>query len=370
MSDDKPTMYDYIKETPRQIRWQVAHRRELTAPLVSEIQTGEWRSRVLVASGSSANACSCSLPLMRRELGMDVQLVNSGSFEMADVLPPNDALCMVISQSGCSTNSIAALDRLRAAGRPAIGLTANMDSDLKDHTDLLVDYGCGEELVGYVTKGVTCLAAFLMLLAAEVAHDEELVEQIEQAVGGNASMLTEAEDFYRRNRRALTSLEVVYAVGYGAGLGTCTEAALKLGETIKVPAFAYEAEEYLHGPNLQITPRYSFFFVDDGGRGSARLRRIAEVTGYVSDACYFVGAPASSDVTWSHIAPAHIVEKPACAPDDPLVSPLWQLSLFQYIAWKATEELGCWDGHPFNDDLDEEWEKATKTDSIRDIMPY
>jgi len=91
---------------------------------------------------------------MRSCLKIDVEVVSPSSFIFSDFVPPEDTLCFVVSQSGCSTNSIAALDRLRELGRPAVGLTGNVSSDFKDHSDLLVDYGVGAEVVGYVTKGV------------------------------------------------------------------------------------------------------------------------------------------------------------------------------------------------------------------------
>ena len=45
-----------------------------------------------------------------------------------------------------------------------------------------------------------------------------------------------------------------YVCGVGANLGTASEGALKFGETVSIPTAAYEVEEYIHGPNIQIDP--------------------------------------------------------------------------------------------------------------------
>ena len=65
-----------------------------------------------------------------------------------------------------------------------------------------------------------------------------------------------------------------YVCGVGANLGTASEGALKFGETVSIPTAVYEVEEYIHGPNIQMTPRYSVFLID-GGEGTERIHRIA-----------------------------------------------------------------------------------------------
>ena len=54
----------------------------------------------------------------------------------------------------------------------------------------------------------------------------------------------------------------VYSCGAGANYGTALESALKMGETIHIPSCCYEIEEYIHGPNLQLTPQYNVIFFD------------------------------------------------------------------------------------------------------------
>ena len=53
----------------------------------------------------------------------------------------------------------------------------------------------------------------------------------------------------------------VYSCGAGANYGTALESALKMGETIHIPSCCYEIEEYIHGPNLQLTPQYNVIFL-------------------------------------------------------------------------------------------------------------
>lgn len=48
-------------------------------------------------------------------------------------------------------------------------------------------------------------------------------------------------------------------VGNGPNYGVAEEAALKLSETIKIPAMHHEGEEFVHGPEMQIVPGYLVF---------------------------------------------------------------------------------------------------------------
>ena len=54
--------------------------------------------------------------------------------------------------------------------------------------------------------------------------------------------------------------------------------ALKIGETVHIPANAYEVEEYIHGPNLQLTPAYTVIILDNNDHTSQRVHQIYQAT--------------------------------------------------------------------------------------------
>lgn len=89
---------------------------------------------------------------------------------------------MVVTQSGLSTNAIEALKIIKKKQCRAICLTGNKNSDVKDVADVVIEYGVGEELVGYVTKGVSSLALFLDLFAIAYSGKTEYLEELKKAV--------------------------------------------------------------------------------------------------------------------------------------------------------------------------------------------
>lgn len=366
---DGITMLTYVRETPAQLAENVSDRKALTQSLVDEYLKGSYQSLWIIACGSSSNGSNCARPFMRKCLCHDVEVVTPASFLFSDFVPSDDTLCVVVSQSGCSTNSIQALDRLRELGRPAIGITGNLDGDFKSHADLLVDWNPGTEVVGYVTKGVTTLAAFLMLFSLEAGLSKgtvskaayaELIKQFEVTPLAHEEVQRRTDAFFDANHKALTSIVANYACGFDQAYGIATEAALKFGETMKVPSFAFEAEEFNHGPNLQLTPNYTVFFIDDLSRGHDRLVQLWNATSLITDHAFLL----SDDSSASGVTVFRIPED---RPSEPLLEPLYLLPFFQIIAFRATDELGRWKEHP----LFSLYKAAapSKTDGITRVMP-
>lgn len=76
-------------------------------------------------------------------------------------------------------------------------------------------------------------------------------------------MCKTAEAYVQDHMLELSEHIPAMVVGNGPNYGVAEEAALKLSETIKIPAMHHEGEEFVHGPEMQITPGYLVFIVDD-----------------------------------------------------------------------------------------------------------
>ena len=107
---------------------------------------------------------------------MQVVVVTPESYISREHIFPANAFTVVISQSGFSTNSIAALDFIRKRGERAVSITGNPRAPIAVHSDLVVDYGVGVESVDFVTMGVLALVEFLMLFALYAARAVESVD--------------------------------------------------------------------------------------------------------------------------------------------------------------------------------------------------
>lgn len=191
-----------------------------------------------------------------------------------------------VSQSGYSTNTIAALDYMRAHDMAAVALTANVEAPIKEHAGIVLDYGVGVESVDFVTLGVEVLVEYLVLFGiyggqARGTIDAKGVAQrlddLREAIQANAVMCKTAEAYVQDHMLELSEHMPAMVVGNGPNYGVAEEAALKLSETIKIPAMHHEGEEFVHGPEMQIVPGYLVFIVDDpqGSEPSCEYRRCA-----------------------------------------------------------------------------------------------
>ena len=343
----RKTMQDYVEQTPSVLTENLSRSQSLVAPLIPILKQKNWRILRLVASGSSSNASWCARPALRHLLGMEVLVTPPHTFAHYENEPAADELIMVISQSGCSTNSLEAVQVLRDKGHFTIGLTANPESDMKMCCDLVVDYGCGIEEVGYVTKGVSTLALFLQLFALEGGlalgritpeQAQQYREALSSAISINSSCIDKTHPFIEQHYMEFSSLGTTYVCGAGPCFGVAREGALKLGETIQNPAFAYETEEYIHGPELQLTPNHTVFLLDDGGSASQRIRDLWRATCLVTHRSYLItcceNPPEDSRVL-------HLPN-----PGNADTVPLCFLPFFQLLSYRMTEDKHLWHKHP------------------------
>ena len=240
------------------------------------------RSILLVVSGSSHNACYCARSFVEKVSGLEVRIITPYTFTYYENDIKENDLVLVVTQSGLSTNAIEALKIIKKKECKAICLTGNKNSDVKDVADVVIEYGVGEELVGYVTKGVSSLALFLDLFAIAYSGKTEYLDELKKAADLNEEMIDRATNFIQRHYKNFTSMSWVYSCG------TALESALKMGETIHIPSCCYEIEEYIHGPNLQLTPQYNVIFFDGNDGASRRVEQVYKATRKVSNRAYLI----------------------------------------------------------------------------------
>lgn len=339
---EKLTMRDYVLATPDTLRRQLAGSFE--EPLVSAFAAAPVRILRLIASGSSYNAALCLRPYLRKCLCCEVLVTEPFTFCAYESALSDDEFAVVISQSGYSSNALRALDVIRSGGHTAIGITSDPGSDFREHAQLLIDYGCGPESVGYVTMGVTALGLFLALFALGAAQrigrmpPEEVLAQrrgLAALIDAYERSIPDALTLLQKRYRQLSGMQTVCVAGAGAAYGVAREAALKIMETLQVPACTYELEEFLHGPELHLTPNHTLFFIASDPQSRQRGYQICQAAAQVTDQVFFFTDDA---------APGGDLRVPALL--DPLLAPLCFLPFFQLTAYQLTEDLHRWHKHP------------------------
>ena len=110
---NKLTMLDYVKETPGVLRTNIEQYTTLVDPLMKEVQQKEIKRILLIASGSSHNACYCARSFVEKVSGLEVRIITPYTFTYYENDIKENDLVLVVTQSGLSTNAIEALKSLR-----------------------------------------------------------------------------------------------------------------------------------------------------------------------------------------------------------------------------------------------------------------
>ncbi|MDD3173892.1 MAG: SIS domain-containing protein [Herbinix sp.] len=369
MSEKQLLIDQYVLETPDQCIKNIRNSYTLTLPLVQEYLKQPYPSVAVVASGSSYNACQCALPFMKKYLKCPVEILTPFTFEHYDSDYVKDSFLFVVSQSGTSTNAISALKKVKNMNIKAIGISGNLDNDFQDYADLVIDYGVDGEIEPYVTKGVTTLALFLMLFSLEIALTKGILNQDCYNIGKmELNKVFEVYNiiqsktiiFIDRHIKELSSLTTTYMCSGGGAMGAACEGALKFSELLKIPCIPLEAEEYIHGYNLQLSPLHTVFFLDTCIESSERITSIYQATKKVTDRAYMI------TVNPKLIDDPNVIYL-SDVPDQ-IVSSLYCLPFFQLIAFHITTYNNSLLQHPllkdFNQIVSSKSEKYAK-DYIR-----
>lgn len=213
------------------------------------------RSVWLVGSGTSKNALFAAAPSFERLLKVPVRVEGPMAFLKA-AADGDGSLAVVLSQTGTSTTSIAAVERAQAAGFLTLALTAEGDSRFAAAARNVLVMPIGPEPVGPKTKGYAASIACLLLLAHRLSGSP-LPPRPDQA---------RAEAWVAAAERAVAPLisagpDQVMVLAQGAHQATALEGSLKVAEMSGIAASAFDTEEALHGRFHGLGPRSLALFV-------------------------------------------------------------------------------------------------------------
>lgn len=224
-------------------RWQQA------AALVRRAAAGR-RTDVLVGRGSSGHACTFASYLFALRTGRVP--VEFRPWLTTQPLPPadwRDAVVYAFSNSGMSTDVAAAAEWLRGQGAMIVAVTGadSPQAHLVKAAEHVIPLGCGLEQAVPATKSV---GAQLFVAAALAGYD------IETAAAQTAACMVriDGEGLPMQLAGFLEGARSVVWLARGPSYAGALDAALKMQESVGVPAFGYSTAEYLHGPIAAASP--------------------------------------------------------------------------------------------------------------------
>ncbi len=258
------TMYDYILEQPEALKRVWDFRKEDTVVFTQMLEKNKPDRIFLIGSGTSLNAAKAAAPVMEALLGIEVTPAASSAIP---VMYDKKPFLIFISQGGNSTNTVKAIQAL--SQYPHIALTG-AEHCAVNHIAKHITIRCGEEKAGPKTKGYVSTYFLLYCMALEAAKALGIVseQEYEKRAVENAHVPEQMEkniqtalSWFEKNVQELKEIEKCVVVGKHIGQAAALEAALKLQETMLIPASGYEYEEFLHGPDMAIDERMAGLYL-------------------------------------------------------------------------------------------------------------
>lgn len=161
-----------------------------------------------------------------------------------------DALFVVVSQSGRSPDLVEATRAAAAAGAVTVAIVNDPQSPVARAAACVLPMQAGPEKSVAATKTVAASMIAGAQLVAMQAGDAEL----DAALARLPERLAAARALdWTAWSRTLAAARAAYVAGRGYALGPVREIALKLGETLRLPALGYSAAELRHGPRAAVT---------------------------------------------------------------------------------------------------------------------
>lgn len=297
------TMLDYIGEQPELFLKALEERKALTEEFCRIFAEKNPDSIYLIASGTSGNAARAAAPFLEWVWERPVNALAPSCLSRVWGKRP---LLLFISQGGKSANMLDAAERME--GYLRIAVTGNADSKLNVLCEHQMRIPCGEEAIGPKTKGYTMTILLLYLLALESGLFEGSLHQkrydnhisaLERAAGQFAENIHRTRAWVGENEDELSRLSKLYLAGEGQSALIAAEGALKVMETLMIPASAFEFEEYLHGPSCSLGEDVGGFYflpLAESEEGS-RIKKMAAYHREISPMVFVCGKESGADAS-------------------------------------------------------------------------
>ena len=216
------------------------------------------RQVVIVACGTSYHAGLVGKYALERWARLPVEVEVASEFRYRDPVIGPDCLCIAISQSGETADTLAAMRLARRAGARVLAVTNVLGSQATREADGVLFTRAGLEIGVAATKTFLAQVLAMLLLALHLGEgrghlSRETVrgftEELRHIPGllhdyledGAAARVDEVAAKYASSRFFL-------CLGRNLGLPVALEGALKLKEISYIPTDAYAAGEMKHGP--------------------------------------------------------------------------------------------------------------------------
>jgi len=223
---------------------------------------------IITACGTSWHAGLIGEFLIEKLAGIPVEVEYASEFRYRNPIISKNTLLIVVSQSGETADTLAALREAKRKGAKTLGIINVVGSTIAREVDGGIYIHAGAEIGVASTKAFVCQVSVLTMLAVYLGRMrnlsisesicilKELVlvpEKIEKILATKDQIKLIAQKYYNYKDFLYLGRNINYPVAL--------EGSLKLKEISYIHAEGYPSAEMKHGPIALINPDFPSFFV-------------------------------------------------------------------------------------------------------------
>ena len=209
----------------------------------------------IVACGTAMHAGLAGKTLFETLCEIPVEVEAASEFRYRNPLINEKTLCIFISQSGETADTIAALKLAKSKGSKTLAISNVIGSSISREADFTIYTHAGPEIAVASTKAYTSQIVLLAIIAINFAeklnlNKEKLEElkkdilllpsQLEEILGNIQNIKNFAQKIYKEKD--------IFFIGRGIDYTVALEGSLKLKEISYIHSEAYPSGELKHGP--------------------------------------------------------------------------------------------------------------------------
>ncbi len=210
---------------------------------------------MIVACGSAYHAGVTGKYVFEGMARIPVEVDLASEFRYRDPILEEGTLVIVISQSGETADSLAALRESRERGAKVLGIVNVVGSSIAREADNVMYTWAGPEIAVATTKAYSCQLIALYLLAVKFAKvrgqisDAQVKEYIEdlKRLPDQVELLLNNKNKIQKFANRYLAAKDVFFIGRGIDYAISLEGSLKLKEISYIHSEAYAAGELKHG---------------------------------------------------------------------------------------------------------------------------
>lgn len=265
-------MLKEIQEQPETLRQCLSGRlrKDGSVILPNTFSPEEWKlfkRIIIVACGTAYHAGLLGRYLIENLLRIPVDVEYASEFRYNNPILSNNDLVILISQSGETADTLAALRLAKENGVKTLGIVNVVGSSIARECDAVLYIQAGPEICVASTKAYSAQVTTLALIALYVGHlhasDREKINALTvalQRLPELSEQVLKSDHIVIQIAEAIKDTPLIFFLGRGADAAAAMEGALKMKEIAYIPTQECPAGEMKHGPLALIVPGVTAVF--------------------------------------------------------------------------------------------------------------